>query len=383
MNKRRRRIKHISIASKTFFISMVFVVLIMLVSYGGFQNSRDIGNVIGELDIYNTMKVDIYKINIELTSINVDFEKGDIFKYKRRKDNLLETEGPVDSLYYTAKALKDGDETLGVEENKHSELDESINELYSLVDSFVYNVKVYANDPTTNELDLVLINQFQEIVDKLDEIIMEIEEIYDASIIAQRNVSFLTIILTIIFLISVIYFYNKIKSYENSARLDDVTNLYNMAYFDDITRYLQRKKYITMFIDLDGFKSINKKYGYKVGNDVLEEFGKRLLDVFYEAKCFRFGNDEFIVFIQDENDLLVHRYIMDLQQKVLAIFVDKEGILYEVDASIGVVGSAVSKEDPRSTITLAGKAMLHAKRNLTAKVCYLQDDDYSLDEYIF
>ncbi|HXP96677.1 MAG TPA: GGDEF domain-containing protein [Telmatospirillum sp.] len=58
-----------------------------------------------------------------------------------------------------------------------------------------------------------------------------------------------------------------------------------------------------IFLDLDGFKVVNDRYGHHVGDELLVEVGNRLLELTRAAdSAARFGGDEFVLLVHDDAD---------------------------------------------------------------------------------
>jgi len=107
---------------------------------------------------------------------------------------------------------------------------------------------------------------------------------------------------------------------KESARRDAVeTDLRARTIYDPLTGLLNRacfmenlekslacaardgKKVGVAFIDLDGFKSVNDRFGHHVGDLLLTEVGRRINRAVRAAdSAARFGGDEFVVLVQDE-----------------------------------------------------------------------------------
>jgi diguanylate cyclase (GGDEF)-like protein len=110
---------------------------------------------------------------------------------------------------------------------------------------------------------------------------------------------------------------------------DPLTDVYNRRAFDTAIvqslnmRFILSQPFTLIMIDLDGFKTINDKYGHAAGDVVLRAVGDAL------ARCFsrkndmiaRYGGDEFAVILSDTNcdncRSLIERFI----QSVTAIVV--------------------------------------------------------------
>lgn len=56
-----------------------------------------------------------------------------------------------------------------------------------------------------------------------------------------------------------------------------------------------------IFLDLDGFKVVNDRYGHHVGDELLIEVGKRLIELTRSAdSAARFGGDEFVLLVRND-----------------------------------------------------------------------------------
>ncbi len=88
---------------------------------------------------------------------------------------------------------------------------------------------------------------------------------------------------------------------------DDLTGLMNKgALTREINRFLADEstdKGLLFMMDIDRFKSINDTYGHDVGDDVIRQLGSFLGEMFnHDEIVGRFGGDEFIVFIRNEDN---------------------------------------------------------------------------------
>ncbi len=98
---------------------------------------------------------------------------------------------------------------------------------------------------------------------------------------------------------------SNVEELSNRAYRDSLTHLQNRAALDDILlTYLNRLggsdqfTFALLYMDLNGFKSVNDTLGHTPGDQVLIEIAKRLDDLHGDL-AFRLGGDEFVVIIPD------------------------------------------------------------------------------------
>ena len=92
----------------------------------------------------------------------------------------------------------------------------------------------------------------------------------------------------------------------HQALHDDLTGLYNRKHANTVIRALSMDPVTTdsvMFLDLDGFKSVNDQYGHSIGDDVLVIVAQRLTSMIKEdATLARWGGDEFVIILPDTDN---------------------------------------------------------------------------------
>ncbi|MDF1618037.1 sensor domain-containing diguanylate cyclase [Petrocella sp. FN5] len=157
---------------------------------------------------------------------------------------------------------------------------------------------------------------------------------------------------------------------EKQANYDKLTGLPNRRlFFERLERLVVEnerdgRKFALLFIDLDGFKDINDRYGHEVGDAVLITVGKRLLTCIRKSDTVaRMGGDEFTIVLRNiedqENVNRLVKKIHTILQKVMHI----DSIECKVNSSIGV---AIYPENGRDSETLLRNAdafMYEIKRN--------------------
>ncbi len=98
------------------------------------------------------------------------------------------------------------------------------------------------------------------------------------------------------------------ESFVSAARYDYLTGLPNMSYFFELAE-VGRKVILDqgglpalLYIDLNGMKHYNHKYGFAEGDIMLRYFAQLLSRIFHSARCCHIGADRFAAF-DDENGL--------------------------------------------------------------------------------
>jgi diguanylate cyclase (GGDEF)-like protein/PAS domain S-box-containing protein len=123
-----------------------------------------------------------------------------------------------------------------------------------------------------------------------------------------------------------------------------------------------RTKFALLFVDIDGFKAVNDRYGHAVGDMLLQRIGQRMKQCLRELDMIaRIGGDEFVAILSDVNEAEDAVSIAQrLRQSIEEPFAVQNCIL-AVSASIGV---AVYPDDGLDEQTLqvnADHAMYQAK----------------------
>lgn len=153
---------------------------------------------------------------------------------------------------------------------------------------------------------------------------------------------------------------------KEKAEKDTLTGVYNISTFREnvIRMYGAYKtdRYVFYIIDVDYFKEINDTYGHYIGDCVLEEIGKTLMQVFSEKGDVvgRLGGDEFVaqtIYRGDEKEI---EHKSELLKKLV-----REIDFPERQTFVTVsIGAAIieSEWDFEAVYKQADKALYEAKR---------------------
>ncbi len=165
----------------------------------------------------------------------------------------------------------------------------------------------------------------------------------------------------------------------------DEIRYYQLAHQDPATKLFTRetlRKHILMqenfngswglYIDIDGFKSINDTHGHKVGDMFLAQLAQVFIndwekDVIY----YRLGGDEFFVRVnnhtKDEVELRAKRLVSTIEQ------IEIEGFPIDVSASIGIVHIDGNARGYDEILDDSDKAMYQAKESKSERYQFYQD----------
>ena len=155
---------------------------------------------------------------------------------------------------------------------------------------------------------------------------------------------------------------------------DTLTGLPNRTIFLDrldLTLKQQRRDpkrtFAVLFLDLDGFKTINDSLGHAAGDELLIEFGKRL-SMFLRPgdSVARLGGDEFAILLTDISGINEATRVAERIHELLSLkFVIGDKDVYAT-ASIGIaVSSEPRNEKPGDLLRDADMAMYRAKSSRT------------------
>ena len=125
------------------------------------------------------------------------------------------------------------------------------------------------------------------------------------------------------------------------------------------------------YLDLDGFKPINDRFGHHMGDSLLQELAERLSNIMRPGDTLaRLGGDEFVVLLLDLNGLDdCDGPLDDLLAAVRQpIHIPELADPLAVTASIGVTLYPFDDADPDTLLRHADQAMYHAKNK--GRNCY-------------
>ncbi len=150
------------------------------------------------------------------------------------------------------------------------------------------------------------------------------------------------------------------------AYKDSLTGLANrIAFYEDIKFYLNNSpnsKSALIILNIDRLKYINDTLGHDIGDKVIKNTGKRLVDLLDNHKSvYKIGGDEFVVFIRQYKNIEdIISYTEQILQYISVPYNLVDGIL-NISATIGISLYPVHAKDLDTLLRCADLAIYKAK----------------------
>jgi diguanylate cyclase (GGDEF)-like protein/PAS domain S-box-containing protein len=134
------------------------------------------------------------------------------------------------------------------------------------------------------------------------------------------------------------------------------------------------KKNAVIYMDLDGFKPVNDTLGHDAGDIALKEIAERLEKAVRASDtAARIGGDEFVILLEgvkdrEEIELVSARIIKAVNEPIVI-----NGHSFHVGASMGISVYPDDCEEMPKLVTLADKAMYHAKETGKNRYIFFSD----------
>jgi diguanylate cyclase (GGDEF)-like protein len=159
------------------------------------------------------------------------------------------------------------------------------------------------------------------------------------------------------------------KRTEALSVTDDLTHLYNSRYLNQVLRRETKRASRSgrplslLFLDLDGFKSVNDRYGHLVGSRALVEAAAVIRGSARETDVVaRFGGDEFALVLPDtggDGARAVGERILD---RIAACrFLAADGLDLHLTVSVGLATLPDAANSAEELVRAADTAMYHVK----------------------
>lgn len=279
---------------------------------------------------------------------------------------------------------------IGITKTGYAGFENALNGVYTTQLSFRESFSVNEHEPkldsrhvVSSYIPIYANNTIQAVI----EVYSDVTALID-TIAAARNLVISITVITMALLYGILYLNirhaSSIISAQAKARLhaerkmrwqanhDPLTGLPNRRYFmhllhKKIASAEQQKQYVTLlFIDLDGFKPINDKFGHQAGDKVLTTVANRLTETLpKDSVVARIGGDEFTAFFTIENlsragtdNFHIARLAHVLEQPI-----ELTKQLVKISASIGTSVFQDNTQTPEQLISQADTAMYRSKKS--------------------
>lgn len=123
------------------------------------------------------------------------------------------------------------------------------------------------------------------------------------------------------------------------------------------------RSFSVLFLDLDGFKSVNDTYGHLEGDELLKQVSNRFRDVLRQRDLvFRVSGDEFVIITDEVGyanlEVLANRILREVRRP-FTLLAATAGIT----VSVGVAQYPENGRDPHSLLLVADASMYKAKNS--------------------
>jgi diguanylate cyclase (GGDEF)-like protein len=182
----------------------------------------------------------------------------------------------------------------------------------------------------------------------------------------RTNIIFKIIVVLISFIIFSIIMHYFIKNTETIAYHDCLTGLPNrqafQEYFNQKNLRKPKGKTAILYLDLDGFKGVNDKYGHEIGDKLLQIVAGRLKNsIRSKDKVSRIGGDEFTILLTNIKKTGDVEMIIDKIENIISEPYQIDGHKIKISCSIGYSIANNSSDSLKKLLNQADKAMYEIK----------------------
>lgn len=150
---------------------------------------------------------------------------------------------------------------------------------------------------------------------------------------------------------------------------DPLTGLPNRSLFTERLRHSMRRTarhpddmFAVLFLDLDRFKDVNDNLGHFAGDELLRAVARRLEACLRpEDTVARLAGDEFAILLESISETSDAGRVAERIEEALSFPINLGGSEITTSASMGIVTSAMSQEQPEQLLRSADMAMYRAK----------------------
>lgn len=184
------------------------------------------------------------------------------------------------------------------------------------------------------------------------ELVSKIKENFEVALYGKTNMS------------------QSIEDLQKKLYTDELTGVYNRRYLED-RMYRDKNICAVAMVDLDYFKNVNDKYGHFVGDVILSETSKVMLEsVRSKDMVIRYGGDEFIIMFSEISRSIVEMRLNQIRLNIQNTLLKNTGI--ERTCSIGCAFGSCSVE---YLLQEADKMLYEAKKTRNRVSVWFEGDE--------
>ena len=184
------------------------------------------------------------------------------------------------------------------------------------------------------------------------ELVSKIKENFEVALYGKTNMS------------------QSIEDLQKKLYTDELTGVYNRRYLED-RMYRDKNICAVAMVDLDYFKNVNDKYGHFVGDVILSETSKVMLEsVRSKDTVIRYGGDEFIIMFSEISRNIVEMRLNQIRLNIQNTLLKNTGI--EQTCSIGCAFGSCSVE---YLLQEADKMLYEAKKTRNRVSVWFEGDE--------
>lgn len=150
---------------------------------------------------------------------------------------------------------------------------------------------------------------------------------------------------------------------------DALTGLPNRSLFTERLRHAMRRAarhpddlFAVLFLDLDRFKDVNDNLGHFAGDELLRAVARRLeACIRPEDTVARLSGDEFAILLESITETSDAGRVAQRIEEALSFAINLAGAEVTTSASMGIVTSSMSHDQPEQVLRSADMAMYRAK----------------------
>ncbi len=346
--------------SLIFWILVTLIIAIISIGYNVNYYISSYAHILNYVDNETSLTL---QITSDVKSSFIYYKDGNMEQYKKVKKDVFGPSGRIETYFKTMDYLEHGNDELGLPKVTGKNILVAINEANLQMIEFIDYVELISASPNSfssedlKNLDEITLETYKSI----DNVINEFEHTYLIYTYIQKAVFIACLVLVIGTTLFLLLLGKKVIHVENIAKHDFLTGLNNIGYLKSLTSPFENDSYALIFIDVNNFKEINDTFGHRTGDDILKALGRRLKTLFKDDIPFRYGGDEFVIFIMKENSHLLDQYINAIRRDVFSPITDHNGTIHKIIGSIGALGSEVRKPNIHQAINQTDALMYIAK----------------------